>query len=47
MAEVAERFDAVIFAERGAARLEKRLGREHEDPQPWGGLGQKRGMRKA
>ena len=33
MAELAERLDAVVFAERGAARLEERLRREHQDAQ--------------
>jgi hypothetical protein len=31
MAELAQRLDAVIFAERRAARLEERLRREHQD----------------
>ena len=31
MAEFAERLDAVVLAEGRAARLEKRLGREHQD----------------
>jgi hypothetical protein len=31
MAELAERLDAVVLAEGRAARLEKRLGREHQD----------------
>ena len=31
MAELAERFDAVVLAEGRAARLEERLGREHQD----------------
>ncbi len=31
MAEFAESFDAVVFAEGRAARLEERLGREHQD----------------
>ena len=31
MAKFTERLDAVVFAERGPARLKKRLGREHQD----------------
>ena len=31
MAEFTEGLDAVLLAEGGAARLEKRLGREHQD----------------
>ncbi len=31
MAELTEGFDAVVLAEGRAARLEKRLGREHQD----------------
>jgi tRNA A37 threonylcarbamoyladenosine dehydratase len=31
MAELTERFDAVVFAKWGAARLEERLGRDHQD----------------
>ena len=31
MAELTEGFDAVVFAEGRAARLKKRLGREHQD----------------
>ena len=31
MAELAERFDAVVLAEGRAARLEERLRREHQD----------------
>ena len=33
MAELAERLDAVVFAEGRAARLEERLRREHQDAQ--------------
>ena len=32
MAEIEKRADAVILAERGAPRLEERLGRDHQDP---------------
>ena len=32
MAQFTQGLDSVVFAERGAARLEERLGREHQDP---------------
>ena len=42
MPQLGERLEAVVFAERGAARLEERLRREHQDPQPAGGRGGRR-----
>jgi hypothetical protein len=38
VAERGERADAMELAERRAARLEERLGRDHQDAHGWGGF---------